>query len=245
MITNDSGFLLHAKAYRENSVIADFLCRENGHVRMVCRGNKSLARRNKTRAVTLPQQFILYELGFRGKGDLKTLVSAEALGSALSFRGKSLYTVLYLNELLLKASKQLPFSNTIFDLYQHTLLGIGQDEETLLLEKRLRVFEFSLLSAAGMAIDFSTEVSSGQHITESKRYSYCAGFGFVEIRSLEHVRHRLGNVAVTPVISGKTIKAVSEGRFDDESRIFAKRLARVALTSIIGYERLKSRDLFA
>ena len=77
-------FVLHARAWRETSLLLDVLSRDHGRIGLVARGVRSARSRTPR---SLLQPFAPLQLGWSGRGELSTLNSAEAAGAALPLSG--------------------------------------------------------------------------------------------------------------------------------------------------------------
>ena len=97
-------YVLHSRAYRENSALVDFLTPQ-GRLRAVLRSARG-------KAGTLARPFVPLEVEFRGRGELKNVGRMESAGISTWLSGEALFSGLYLNELLIRllpAEDPLPF----------------------------------------------------------------------------------------------------------------------------------------
>ena len=78
-------YLLHARAYRETSVLAEWLLPELGRVGTVLRGARSKGR-------VVPTPFQPYFVQLAGTGELKQIPAHEAAGPALNLVGPALFS---------------------------------------------------------------------------------------------------------------------------------------------------------
>ncbi|MCB1827507.1 MAG: DNA repair protein RecO, partial [Coxiellaceae bacterium] len=90
--------VLHARSFRETSLLVDFFTQEHGRVCAVARG----ARTQRSKFRGLLQPFIPVTISWSGRSDLVTLSDAEPCGMPLSFSGTALLSGLYINELLVR-----------------------------------------------------------------------------------------------------------------------------------------------
>ncbi len=91
---------------------------------------------------------------FGGRGEVKTLRSAEAVSLALPLSGITLYSGLYVNELISRVLEhETRFSELFFD-YLHCIQALAGASGSP--EPALRRFELALLGHWGMAWIFST-----------------------------------------------------------------------------------------
>jgi len=89
-------FVLHSRPWSETSLMLDVFTEESGRVRLVAKGARS--KRSTLKGALQPFTPLL--LRFGGRGEVKTLRSAEAVSLALPLSGITLYSGLYINELL-------------------------------------------------------------------------------------------------------------------------------------------------
>lgn len=136
-------YLLHARAYRESSLLVELLIWGAGRVGCVARGARG-ARATAKRAILQPLQPLQVRLG--GRGELAHLASAEAAGAPLRLVGDALLASFYLNELCLRLLPRGESVDPVFLSYAHAL---GELERGAPVAPVLRQFEFKLLSHDG------------------------------------------------------------------------------------------------
>ena len=98
-----SAFVLHSRAFQENSLIIQVFSLELGRFSLIAKGIKG--KRSMARKAQLqPFQKLLIE--FTGKSDLKTLIHCELTAaqpvSILSLQGQALACAYYASELVLR-----------------------------------------------------------------------------------------------------------------------------------------------
>src|ERR1700743_3184123 len=94
-------YILHARPYRETSLLLECLTRDLGRVGMVARGVRSeRAKARLQRALLEPFQRLAFDLLLRG--ELATLRGVEAAGTPLRLLGDANLAGLYLNELIVR-----------------------------------------------------------------------------------------------------------------------------------------------
>lgn len=110
-------FVLHSRPWSETSLMLDVFTEESGRVRLVAKGARS--KRSTLKGALQPFTPLL--LRFGGRGEVKTLRSAEAVSLALPLSGITLYSGLYINELLSRVLEyETRFSELFFD-YLHCI----------------------------------------------------------------------------------------------------------------------------
>lgn len=103
-------FVLHSRPWSETSLMLDVFTEESGRVRLVAKGARS--KRSTLKGALQPFTPLL--LRFGGRGEVKTLRSAEAVSLALPLSGITLYSGLYINELL---SRVLEYETRFSELF--------------------------------------------------------------------------------------------------------------------------------
>lgn len=157
---------------------------------------------------------------------------AEAVSLALPLSGITLYSGLYVNEVLSRVLEdETPYSSLFFD-YLACIQQLAGDSGSP--ERTLRRFELALLEHLGYGIDFLHCAGSGEPVSDTMTYRYREEKGF--IASLVIDRHSF---------TGRDLTALSSRDFPDEETLrSAKRFTRMALKPYLGGKPLKSRELF-
>ncbi|MFP1529301.1 DNA repair protein RecO [Escherichia coli] len=88
-------FVLHSRPWSETSLMPDVFTEESGRVRLVAKGARSKRSTLKGALQPFTPRYVL-----AGVAKSKTLRSAEAVSLALPLSGITLYSGLYINELL-------------------------------------------------------------------------------------------------------------------------------------------------
>ena len=99
----EEAFVLHSRPYRETSRLVDIFTRHYGRFRVVARGSRGGSARK--RSLNL-MPFTLLQLSWSGQSELKNLMAAESVAATPFFRGKTLYSGFYLNELMIRQRGQ-------------------------------------------------------------------------------------------------------------------------------------------
>ncbi|HGJ5868893.1 DNA repair protein RecO [Arsenophonus nasoniae] len=221
-------FVLHTRPYSETSLLLDFFTENEGLIRLLAKGARS--RRSNLKGCLQPFTPLLIRWG--GKGEMKTLRSAEPISLALPFTGTVLYSGLYVNELLARVLAQnIPYQSLFFE-YLTCLQILAGSESTP--EHALRRFELSLLSHLGYGVDFLHCSGSGEPVINGMTYRYREEKGFIASLVIDHLS-----------FTGKQLKAFACREFPDVDTLkAAKRFTRIALKPYLGGTPLKSRELF-
>lgn len=132
-------FVLHSRPWSETSLMLDVFTEESGRVRPVAKGARS--KRSNLKGALQPFTPLLVRFG--GRGEVKTLRSAEAVSLALPLSGITLYSGLYVNELISRVLEhETRFSELFFD-YLHCIQALAGASGSP--EPALRRFELALL----------------------------------------------------------------------------------------------------
>ena len=239
-------YVLHRRAFRETSVIAELLTRDYGRVAAVVRGVKGSGRGRMS-----IEPFTKVEVAWRGRGQMVTVISSEAV-QATHLKGDALFAGLYVNELLIKTLEPQEPVEAVFGAYGATLAALAHDEN---LEPALRLFEKGLLEELGYGLVFDVDVKTGLPIEAHKTYQAVDGEGFHETRNggephaTEHA-HGAPHARGVPharegVFTGAEIAAIANGDFtESRARAAAKLVLRRALRQRLAGRRLNTRELF-
>ena len=219
-------FVLHSRPWSETSLMLDVFTEESGRVRLVAKGARS--KRSTLKGALQPFTPLL--LRFGGRGEVKTLRSAEAVSLPLS--GITLYSGLYINELLSRVLEyETRFSELFFD-YLHCIQSLAGATGTP--EPALRRFELALLGHLGYGVNFTHCAGSGEPVDDTMTYRYREEKGFIASVVIDN-----------KTFTGRQLKALNAREFPDADTLrAAKRFTRMALKPYLGGKPLKSRELF-
>ncbi len=164
-------FILHRYNYSETSLLLEAFARDFGRVGLIAKG----ARRANSEQRGLLNPFQPLLLDWTGRGELATLMRAEAEQLAIPLQGKALYCGFYLNELLLRLLVRHDPHEDLFTWYQQALKRL---QDAAGIEATLRVFEKRLLQAIGygLVLDRSRD---GEPIDAERLYIYVPERGAV------------------------------------------------------------------
>ncbi|KNC10246.1 DNA repair protein RecO [Klebsiella sp. RIT-PI-d] len=220
-------FVLHSRPWSETSLMLDVFTEESGRVRLVAKGAR--AKRSNLKGTLQPFTPLLVRFG--GRGEVKTLRSAEAVSLALPLSGITLYSGLYVNELLARVLEhETRFSDLFFD-YLYCLQALAAADSP---EPALRRFELALLGHLGYGLDFLHCAGSGEPVEETMTYRYREEKGFIASMVIDN-----------NTFTGHHLRALASREFPDADTLrAAKRFTRIALKPYLGGKPLKSRELF-
>lgn len=221
----NAAFVLHHRPYRDTSRILDILSAEYGRLAIVARGVRG--RRGPLASVLQPFTPLL--VSWSGRGEMKTLNQAEAVGPALTLTGVNLYCAYYVNELILRLLGRSDPHPELFAHYQETLTGLSGDADPA---RPLRLFEKRLLEALGYGLDLRS-TRDGKPISADGSYRYRIEKGAEPVVAEE-----------AGTYSGQGLLSLRDERLDDpDSLLEARRLLRTALDYYLGDKPLKSRQI--
>lgn len=233
-VENEQGFILHTRNFTDSKIILCVFTRSYGRLNLVYRSTKKTPK---------PKNFILCSLNWFGKNDLKTLQDFEEIDTPILGMGKPLFCGMYLNEICMRLLPELQSFEKIYDCYIETIQKLARsDHDAAVMEVLLRRFEFNLLSALGLAINFHKCVD-GEQILDSVdgRYVYLAERGFKKINPQAVDAYQ---VAQDGLFQGADLVAIREQRWSASALNSAKKISRISLAPLLGNKPIKSRELF-
>ena len=223
-------YVLHARAYRETSVLADLFLPEFGRITAIARGVRRKGQQ-------VPSVFQPYFIQLAGQGELRAVAALEATSQALSLQGGALFSGLYLNELLVRLLPRELAQPELVIAYAGALGELSELEvaDADAIAPILRRFERQLLESMGQWASNTSEAESGEPLQAQQYYQYYPEHGWLPAREGQR-----------GACLGEDILAVHAEDLSTPSRLrLAKVLYRSALAPLLGDKPLKSRDLFA
>ncbi len=227
-VTAERAYLLHARPYRETSLILEILSDNYGRVSLVQRGVRS-----GTKAGQDIQPFSALRVSWSGKGEIHTLTGVDI--DKRYPMDDNLHKVygLYLNELIMKLVPKHGLGHELFALYESTLEHIACSN----IEVLLRMFELRLLQLIGYGLDLGHDFEDSAPVDAQNTYYYDHANGGVTA---------VGRVDTSCPVSGKTLQVLDRLDFaeaDQRSLKEAKRLLRNIIDSHLHGKPLKSRQI--
>ncbi|WP_315387130.1 DNA repair protein RecO [uncultured Stenotrophomonas sp.] len=230
-IDDEPAFVLHARSWRETSLLVEVLTGQYGRIGVLARGVSS-PRSQALRAALQPLQWIRFSAVQRG--ELAQLRGAEALDAAPRLSGDAMLAGFYVNELVMRlAPRQDPLPE-LYAYYGQMRQRLGAGEP---LAWTLRRFERDLLEALGFGFDL-THGSDGEPIDPAARY---------ELDPLEGPRRLLSERGTDPrrgTATGSALLALGEDEIpgaDDLASL--RRGMRAVLLHHLGGRGLKSWEM--
>lgn len=150
-------FILHQRPFKETSLILDVFSEHHGRLSILARG----AKRPRSAFRGVLQPFSPLFLSWTGRSDLKILVDGQAQGVSYWLQGISLFTALYVNELLIKALDHHDPYVKLYQEYETVLTALANsNNDNAKIQLGLRAFESQLLAELGYALDLTGVINS-------------------------------------------------------------------------------------
>ena len=219
-IENQPAFILHARPWRETSLLIEAFTRDHGRVGLVARGVRG-AKTRFARASLQPLQPLL--LGWSARGELGTLTGAEQTGSPWRLSGDALFAGMYVNELVLRLSSRNDAHPVAFGAYTECLARLAGGED---IAWTLRRFERDLLADLGYAL-MLTQAADDAPINPTAAYAYIGDEGPVPWRPDSGCAR----------VSGASLLALDGDERPDAGKLAElRRLMRSVIRELVGGE---------
>jgi len=229
-IEGETGFVLHARPWRETSLLVEVLSAGHGRIGLVARGVQS-PKRQVLRAALQPLQHIRFDAVMAG--ELAQLRAAESLDAAPQLAGDAWLAAFYLNELVLRLLPRGEPQPDLFWRYAECLGALGEPDAPMAWE--LRRFERDLLAATGYALELEAAGEGGETLDPGGRYRVDPMTGPYRVRD-----------ATAESVSGAALLALGEDRKPDaEGLRELRRLLREVLRHHLGGRELRSWQLLS
>ena len=218
-VEGQHAWILHARAWRESSLLLDCLTLEHGRIGLVARG----VRRERTRlprGLLQPLQPLL--LAWTGRGDLGTLTAAESAGPPVMLAAERLYAAIYLNELVLRLTDRGDAQPALHAHYALCLHRLGAGEPAAW---TLRRFERDLFAELGYALVLATEHDHVTPIAAAGDYAYFPDSGAVRWQG-QRDAVRIGGAALQALAADRLPDAAALGEL--------RRLSRAMILHLLG-----------
>ncbi|KAA2285532.1 DNA repair protein RecO [Arenimonas fontis] len=221
-------FVLHARPWRETSLIVELLTRDHGRVGVVARGVQG-PKRHPLRAALQPLQHL--RVDYLPQGELGRLLQAEAVDAAPVLQGEALMAAFYVNELVLRLLPRQDPAPGLFERYGCLRAEMGGEGS---LAWTLRRFERDLLDELGYGLPWDQD-EAGQRLDPAARYRLDPERGPVR-----DTRHQPDSP------SGAALLALAEDRQPPPAQLAELRVAlRSVLLAHLGPTPLKSWGLLS
>ena len=221
---NDNCFLLHQRSYGETSIIADVFTQKSGKISFIAKG----AKKPKSKFFGYLVPFQKLKITYSGRSELKTLTSIDRnLASNSNTFSKVSYSLLYINELLMKLLPKDAKHEELFVLYDEFLKKINKNNN---LEISLRHFELDLLDMLGYGFDYDSEIDSNEPIEAELSYVFVSERGFRKSNSSS--------------FKGKDILSIKKRKLEDVPLKYVKEITTKAISICLEGKDLTSRKIF-
>lgn len=165
-VEQQPAFVLHARPWRETSLLIEALTRDHGRVGLVARSVRA-ARSRFSRAALQPLTPL--NLSWSGRGELSTLTAAEPAGNSLPASGETLLCALYLNELVARLLPRNDPHPGVFEEYLAAFARLAGDDAPAW---TLRRFERDLLGHLGYGLVLEADAETGETLDAFGDYAY-------------------------------------------------------------------------
>ena len=221
---NDNCFLLHQRSFGETSIIADVFTQKSGKISFIAKG----AKKPKSKFFGYLVPFQKLKITYSGRSELKTLTSIDRdLASNSNTFSKVSYSLLYINELLMKLLPKDAKHQELFFLYDEFLKKIKKNNN---LEISLRHFELDLLDMLGYGFDYDSEIDSNNPIEAELSYVFVSERGFRKSNSSS--------------FKGKDILSIKKRKLEDVPLKYLKEITTKAIGICLEGKDLTSRKIF-
>ena len=224
-------FVLHSRPYRDTSAIVEIFTAEHGRLSAVARGVRRQGKKGGRSGLLQP--FVPLLVSLSGRTELKTLGAVESAGPPLALGGESMFSGMYLNELLVRLLHRHDPHPELFAAYSdalRALAGAGAPDPVL------RPFELFLLQELGYNLVLDVDGGTGAALAPQQRYRFHPEQGLVAVTG--DVPRGVGTYP------GADLLLLAKGDFEGTARTTAKRLLREVLRYHLGDAPLRSRELF-
>lgn len=231
-IAAECGYVLHARAWRETSLLVEVLSENHGRIGLVARGVHG-PRKQALRAALQPLQHVRFDAVHRG--ELAWLNGVDAIDAMPRLGRDASLAGFYVNELVMRLAPRQDPHPELYDLYG----GVrGRLAAGAPLAWTLRRFERDLLGALGVGFDFTTD-GDGTPIDAAARYRLDPEHGPRRI-----IGEREGDRARSA--TGEALLALAADRPPADADLPGLRRAlRTVLLAHLGGRELKSWELMA
>ena len=220
----DECFLLHHRPHGETSLIVDVFTKKNGKMSFIAKG----AKKPKSKFFGYLTPFTKLKITYTGRSELKTLTNIDRdFSESTNSLSKTSYSLLYINELLIRLLPKDAVHEDLFLLYESFLLKIHSGDN---IELTLRSFELDMLEMLGYGLDFENEIDKNQSIDVNKNYSFIPERGFRESKNSN--------------FSGKDIINIRMRNLSEVSKKHLKHITQEAIRFCLDGRNLSSREIF-
>lgn len=230
-LDDQPAYVLHARPWRETSLLVEVLTLEHGRLGLLARGVQG-PKKQALRAALQPLQFIHFDAVMGG--ELAQLRRAESQDVAPRLHGNAMLAGFYVNELVMRLA---PRNDPSPELYMAYGLLRSRLDVTEGLTWSLRCFERDLLEALGVGFDW-TCAADGEAVDPAARYQLDPMQGPLRQLSERSSAERRG------LATGAALLALAEDRLPGAADLASLRLQmRAVLLHHLGGRGLKSWEM--
>ena len=223
-VNTDECFLLHQRPYGETSIISEVFTKNNGKISLIAKG----AKKPKSKFFGYLVPFYKLSITYSGRSELKTLTNIDRdLSDFNNTLSKKSYSLLYINELLIKLLPKDASHLELFNLYNNFLEEVSSNKD---IEIVLRHFELDLLDMLGYGLDYDNDIDNNNPIRTNASYKFISEKGFKESDNAK--------------LSGEDIFNIKERNLEQVSRKSLKEITTKAIQFCLDGKELVSREIF-
>ncbi len=169
-------------------MIADVFTKNSGKMSLIAKG----AKKPKSKFFGYLVPFHKLNITFSGRSELKTLTSIDRnLADSSNTMSKVSYSLLYINELLIKLLPKDAKHEELFSLYDKFLEDVNNKDN---LELTLRHFELDLLDMLGYGFDYDIDIDRNEPIDLNSNYSFVSEKGFRKSNNSDFSGEDISNI---------------------------------------------------
>ncbi|TAL60562.1 MAG: DNA repair protein RecO [Legionella sp.] len=218
-------WVLHKQWSGDTSARVSFYTQELGLVTCLYKGGRTPKKQ------ALLQAFNPLWVSFDERRERYYVSAVESNQPPLGLQGDSLFSGLYVNELLYYVLSPLYPDANLYSAYLQTLNALVATTEPIALEALLRRFEWTLLTASGASFSLLKDARTEEDIQPEWHYQFVIGEGIV--------RTKQG-------IPGEHILALAADELHEAHYLkSAKYIMRQAIDDLVGGREIKARALYA
>lgn len=227
----EPAYILHYRPYRETSLLLELFTKKHGRISAIAKGAR--ARRSVWKGLLLLANPLL--VSCVGRHELLTLTQAELNGCPLALHGDALFSLFYLNELLMYLLHRFDPHPRLYEYYALTLISLVHAEP---LDVPLRIFEWVLLQELGYGLSLDKLASTGEPVEPDIQYNVDPEGGVLLPNNTASHTHDLYSGKMLHELANYSLSA------DPATLQQAKRLTRKLLEPLLGGREIMSRTLY-
>lgn len=226
----EPAYILRHQDYRDTSSLLELFTPTHGRFSAIAKGARG--KRSPWRGLMLPALPLL--VSCVGRGELLTVTQVEPNGPPISLRGEALFSLFYVNELMMYLLHRFDPHPQLYEYYAKTLAELST---ATLIEIPLRLFEWVLLQELGYGLG-ADSYGLALKIEPSARYYLDSD---MQLKPLSESRFE-----PQEHYSGKTLLELADQNLSIDDTVLreAKQLTRQLLAPLLGNRQIMSRSLY-